>query len=189
MEEVTTKKTKKRKKLPKDVLNIIRTTMRNNIELTHIADNKANVLLSLNALMLTFLVPFIIPYMDIVKQYRLGIPLTILVVTCFITIYIAALVLKPGKFYQNQKEIEQGKLASPFYFGNFYKMSKEKYVAYVDNAISENEVVKNHLTEDLHALGARLGRKMELIRIAFNIFLIGLFTSISIALVLFTFIN
>ena len=189
MEEITTKKVEKGKKLSKDVLNIIRTTMRNNIELIHIADNKANVLLSLNVLMLTFLVPFIIPYVEIVKHYSLGIPLTILVITCFITIYIAALVLKPGKFFENQKDVEEGKEVSPFYFGNFYKISKEKFVSNINNAIIENEVVKNHLAEDLHRMGARLGRKMELIRIAFNIFLIGLFTSISIALGLFMFIG
>ena len=46
-------KKKKKENLEKGLLNIIRTTMRNNIVLTHIADNKANVLLSLNALMIT----------------------------------------------------------------------------------------------------------------------------------------
>lgn len=178
-------RSKKGKKLSKDVLNIIRTTMRNNIDLTHIADNKANVLLSLNALMLTFLVPFVIPYIDTVKEYHFGIPLLMLVMTCFITIYISALVLKPGKFFQNQKDMKEGKVVSPFYFGNFYKMKKESFIAYLNDGIKDNEVIKNHLTEDLHALGVRLGRKMELIRIAFNIFMIGLFSSITVALILF----
>ncbi|MEZ4957629.1 MAG: hypothetical protein R2825_28985 [Saprospiraceae bacterium] len=47
-------KTNKKDKLTKETINIMRTTQRNNVELTHIADNKANVLLSLNAIMLTF---------------------------------------------------------------------------------------------------------------------------------------
>jgi len=153
---------KKNKKLSKDVVNIIRTTMRNSIELTHIADNKANVLLSLNALMLTFLVPFVIPYADVVSKYHFAIPLTILVITCFITIYISALVLKPGKFYINQKNMEEGRSVSPFFFGNFYKMSKEDYRDYVTKAVSEGELVRNHVTDDLHYIGSRLGRKMFL---------------------------
>ena len=94
---------KKNKKLPKDVLNIIRTTMRNNIELTNIADNKANVLLGINALMLTFLVPLLIPHTDVIKHYHLTIPLSILVGSGFITIYLSVLVLKPGKFFINSK--------------------------------------------------------------------------------------
>jgi len=121
MEPQEGKKKKTDKKLTKDLLNIIRTTMRNNIKLTHIADNKANVLLSLNALMITFLVPFTIPYFEIIKAYKLGFPILILILTCFIVIYISVLVLKPGKFFENQKEIQKGKSVSPFFFGGHIK--------------------------------------------------------------------
>ena len=55
MEEEKIKKKKKR--LNKETVNIIRTAMRNNIELTNIADNKASVLLSINTLIITLLVP------------------------------------------------------------------------------------------------------------------------------------
>lgn len=175
------KKPTKKKKLSKDILNIIRTTMRNNIELTHIADNKANVLLSLNALMLTFLIPFAIPYIDAIKRFHLGLPLAILVLTCTIVIYIAALVLKPGKFFAKQKKIEEGRYMSPFFFGNFYKMGLYEYREYITEAVADSELMKDHIAEDLHYIGTRLGRKMTLIRIAFNIFLIGLIITIAIA--------
>lgn len=177
----TIKKKSKNKKLPKDILNVFRTTMRNNIELTHIADNKANVLLSLNALMLTFLIPFAIPYLDAIKKFNLGLPLAILVLTCTIVIYIAALVLKPGKFFAKRKKIEEGRYMSPFFFGNFYKMGLYEYREYIIDAVSDKELMKDHIAEDMHYIGTRLGRKMTLIRIAFNIFLIGLIISIAIA--------
>ena len=77
--------------------------MRNNIELTHIADNKANVLLSLNALMITFLVPFVVPNFESIKEFNLVFPLGLIVITAFVTIYISTLVLKPSKFNQNKK--------------------------------------------------------------------------------------
>jgi len=177
-------KKKKKRELDKGILNIIRTTMRNNIELTHIADNKANVLLSLNALMLTFLIPFAIPYIDFVKEYKLFLPLTVLVVTCFIVIYLSALVLKPGKFFHNQKALQKGKYVSPFFFGNYYQMNKEEFMTYFKNALSKKGLIKSHIAEDLHYIGSRLGRKMTLIRIAFNIFMIGLFISISLSVFL-----
>ena len=69
----------KSKKLPKEALNIIRTTLRNNIELTNIADNKANVLLSLNALMITLLLPLIIPNLALIKELHLYVPLFFLI--------------------------------------------------------------------------------------------------------------
>lgn len=174
---------KKQDKLSKDVLNIIRTTMRNNIELTHIADNKANVLLSLNALMITFLVPFTIPYFETVKEYKLILPLTILVITCFVVIYISALVLKPGKFFERQKEIKKGRVVSPFFFGNYYQMDIEEFREYIKNAVSKEGLVRSHIADDLHYIGSRLGRKMGLIRTAFNIFMIGLFFSIGLAII------
>ena len=179
---------KKQKNFSKDILNIIRTTMRNSIELTHIADNKANVLLSLNALMITFLIPFTIPYFDFVLKYRLAIPLVLLVLTCLITIYITALVLKPGKFSQNHKVLNNGNYVSPFFFGNFYKMNREEFNLYFQGALSKKEMIKGHLADDLHFIGSRLGKKMELIRLAFSIFLVGLIASICLALVcLFTY--
>ena len=174
----------KKKKISKDILNIIRTTMRNNIELTHIADNKANVLLSLNALMITFLVPFILPNFTLIMQYHLGIPLTLLILTCFVTIYISALVLKPGRFDQNVESVNQGHNASPFFFGNFYKMDKDQFSTFIKESLSDTQFIKDHLTEDLHYIGTRLGRKMTLIRTAFNIFMIGFFTSVSLAIIL-----
>lgn len=183
------KKPKKTKKISKDILNIIRTTMRNNIELTHIADNKANVLLSLNALMITFLVPFVVPYFDSIKRFHLLVPLGMLVLTAFITIYISTLVLKPSKFNQNQKLLKKGKYVSPFFFGNFFQMDKKEFSVYIKGALSDNDLIKEHLTEDLHYIGSRLGRKMTLVRLAFNVFILGFFSSISLAIILIFTLN
>lgn len=177
-------KPKKAKKISKDILNIIRTTMRNNIELTHIADNKANVLLSLNALMITFLVPFVVPNFESIKKFHLLFPLGLLVITAFVTIYISTLVLKPAKFDQNRKLLQKGKYVSPFFFGNFYQMNKAEFSIYIKGALSDNDLIKEHLTEDLHYIGSRLGRKMTLVRLAFNVFIIGFFSSITVAIAL-----
>lgn len=179
----------KEKKISKEVLNIIRTTMRNNIELTHIADNKANVLLSLNALMITFLVPFIVPNFVMVQKFNLAVPLTMLVLTAFITIYISTLVLKPSRFNQNQNLVKRGKYVSPFFFGNFFQMNKTEFSEYIKGALSDNKMIKDHLTEDLHYIGTRLGRKMTLVRIAFNVFIVGFFSSISLAIALIFIFN
>ena len=174
----------KKKKLNKETLNIIRTTMRNNIELTHIADNKANVLLSLNALMLTFLFPLALPYFEVMSINHLEYPFILLTITCFTTIYLSALVLKPGRFYSNRSRLEEGSAISPFFFGNFYKMDREGFQQYIKEEIAHPELVQNHVIDDLHYIGARLGEKMSLLRYAFNIFLIGLFSSLTIAAIL-----
>ena len=180
---VSTESEKKPKRIPKNVLNIIRTTMRNNIELTHIADNKANVLLSLNALMLTFLLPMVVGNFNFVMSMKLWPALIVLIVTCLVTIYLSALSLKPGDFKKIEKEKGTDEFSSPFFFGNLYKLTELEFEQLIDEALSKDDVVRRHIIQDLYYLGTRLGEKMSIIRYAFNFFLTGLIVSVVIAAV------
>lgn len=189
MTEETIKERRKGKKLSKNVLNIIRTTMRNNIELTNIADNKANVLLSLNALMLTFLLPIVIANFDFIKSAHLGYSLICFVLTCLVTIYLSALALKPGNFKKLEKERGDEKLRSPFFFANYHKLKVADFEARIDEAFESDDMVRKHIMQDLYYIGARLGEKMDLIKSAFNFFLIGLILSILLAAFPMLFLN
>ena len=153
-------------KLSKQTINIIRTTQRNNIDLTQLADNKANVLLSLNAIMITFLLPLILSNLDVIFQGYLYIPLIFLAITCFSTIYISAIVLKPSKLdeYRASPSNDPDAQFSPFFFGNFYKMEPEEFFEYMNDAVANSELVKDHLAQDLFYIGRRLGYKMDRIR-------------------------
>lgn len=172
-------------KLSKSTVNIMRTTQRNNIELTAIADGKANVLLSLNAIMLTFMIPSISTSMEVIIEEYLYIPLSILAITCFITIYISTLVLKPSKFENFIEGLDPDMKFSPFFFGNFYNMEPTEFFAYLRESAGNEELIRAHLAQDLYYVGKRLGQKMTWIRQAFDIFLIGIFfTLVSTGLVL-----
>ncbi|MBX2877098.1 MAG: hypothetical protein KTR30_33570 [Saprospiraceae bacterium] len=173
------KKPKKKKKLPKEVVNIIRTTQRNNIELTHIADNKANVLLSLNALMITFLLPLVVANTQVILEEQLYIPLIILAATCFVTIYICTIVLKPSNLKNFRDNANKDGRFSPFFFGNFYRMEPQEFFTYIKKTASKPGNVRGHLAEDLYYVGRRLAHKMNYIRIAFTIFISGLFLSLA----------
>jgi len=169
---------KHKSKFGKDVVNVIRTAMRNNIELTNIADNKANVLLTLNALMITLLAPVVINNMDAIKQYDLGIPLAIMVITSCLTIFISVLVLIPRGFGDKKKSIPYSNHGSPFFFGNFYHMKHDDFQEYFKDVVAKSGDLHSHITEDLFYLGTILGQKMTLIKWAFRIFLVGFFASI-----------
>ena len=177
---------KKKNQFAKEMINIMRTTQRNNVERTHIADNKANVLLSLNAIMLTFLIPTVIANVDYIVEKLLYIPLVILAVTCFTTIYISTIVLKPTRFDNLRDEENPTSKHSPFFFGNYYKMKPDEFYSYFENEINKTESITHHLAQDIYYVGRRLGYKMTWIRMAFSIFLIGIFFSLlTTALVFF----
>ncbi len=169
---------KPKNKISKETINVIRTTQRNNVELTQIADNKANVLLSLNAIMLTVLMPSVISNTDLIVKPYLYLPLIILAATCFSTIYISTMVLKPSKFDKPRYFSGQYKNYSPFFFGNIYKMTPNEFFETMDEAFGDKEIIKYSLMQDMYYAGKRLGYKMNWIRRAFDIFLAGILLSI-----------
>ncbi len=184
---VEKKKKKKKKKsgISKQTINIIRTTQRNNIDLTAIADNKANVLLSLNAIIIAALIPIVIANLDIIFAKMFIIPLMVMAVTSFITIYLAAAVLKPSNFDQMRSNEDPIEESSPFFFGNFYEMEAEEYFEFIKSSLSDPKDLKTHLAQDLYYIGKRLGEKMSFVRRAYNIFTVGiLLTLISLGVVI-----
>jgi len=189
METENDKALKARPKLSKNVLNVIRTTMRNNIQLTHIADNKANVLLSLNAIMLTFLLPVIIANFDLIIEKQLGLALIFFVLTCLITIYLSAIALRPGNFKKLEKERGASEFSSPFFFVNYQKMTAVDIESHIDAAIENDDTVRKHIVQDMYFIGSRLGQKMNIVRSAFNIFFTGLILSVLIASFIMLVIN
>ena len=192
-EGLIVKKEKKKKKkkgsgISKQTINIIRTTQRNNIDLTAIADNKANVLLSVNTIIIAALIPIVIANIDIVFDKMLIIPLMVLAVTSFITIYLAAAVLKPSNFDQMRSSKNPDSESSPFFFGNFYQMEAEEYFGFIKSSLNDPKDLKAHLAQDLYYIGKRLGEKMSFVRQAYNIFTVGiLLTLITLGAVIFFF--
>ena len=169
---------------PEMAVNIIRTTLRNNMELTGIADNKANVLLSLNTIMLTIVMPLAWPHREWIIDHYLHIPLIIILITCLITIYYAAKVLQPSNLNQQRAAV----FPSPFFFGNFYKMESQRYYEYLQSGVSSPNQMSAHLAQDLYFLGKRLGRKMSWVRLAFQIFMTGMFLSVITTVIVLFFI-
>ena len=176
---------KKKKGLSKKTINIIRTTLRNNIDLTAIADNKANVLLSLNALMIAAIFPIVLSNIELIKEYYLWLPLLTLAVTCFTTIYYSAQVLKPSDFDRMRESYSGNGEPSPFFFGNFYKNSAPEYFSMIKDSLKDGDDIKSHLAQDLYYIGKRLGEKMSMVRTAYNILITGIFISMIITIAIF----
>lgn len=171
------------KGIKKDSLNIIRTIYRNNIHLTNIADNKANILLSLNSLMITFLIPIVLSNLQIILQENLYIPLITLSGTCIVTIILAAITTRPIEM--GKQDISSGDVVqkSPFFFGNYYKMKIENYMDLLENAIVDPVLTKDYIKLDLYFMGKGLGEKYSKIRTCYNVFISGLLISVAATII------
>ncbi len=173
-----TEKKEKKGKISKEALNVIRTTQRNNIELTNIADNKANMLLSLNGIMISIAVPLILSNADEMVGTYLYIPAIIMSITCFATMYISAMVLRPSNFENFRNSLKDKNTASPFFFGNYFKMKPEEFFLDIKQKLKDTSNLQDYVAQDLFFVGKRLGYKMTWIRAAFTLFIAGIFLTL-----------
>ena len=166
--------------------NVIKTTMRNNVEFTSIADNKANILLTLSSLLFTILIPVVLSNIEIIIDEMLYIPLLMLALTCVISIVMAALVTRPMKL-SGQGFRVSGKLQfSPFFFGNYYNLSEQAYKEHVSEMLETPEMMKQYIMSDLYHIGVGLGKKYSRIRRCYNVFISGILLSVFTAVLVLT---
>ncbi len=159
---------------------LFKTALRNHISLTQIADNKANIMLTLNALILTFALPILFKSSSSSDYtiYSMIITGVVLGVACVISMIYAALATQPGKFKGkfNLDDIQAGK-GSLFFFGNFYNSSLKEYTEGMKTVLAKEEGLDDSAILDLYFLGKSLGRKFHLLRMCYSFFLIGIMVS------------
>ncbi|MCF6133375.1 Pycsar system effector family protein [Flavobacterium wongokense] len=179
----TTTKTKKQKekeeKPDRSIDTMFKITLTNHIRLSEIADSKANILLSVNAIIISIALSTIVPKLDSPGNAHLVIPTFIMVFFSVISIIFAILSTKPkvtsGKF--TRQDIEDKKV-NLLFFGNFFKMPYDEYQWAVNELLKDREYLHNSMTKDLYYLGLVLERKYRLLRITYNIFMIGIIVSV-----------
>jgi len=166
-----------KEKLPgRGVESMFRLTARNQINLSSIADNKANILISINSIVLTVLVSIGIGK---ISDYPvITFPAIVFITTCLITIIFAILSTRPkissGKF---SKEDIHNKKINLLFFGNFYNMKMEEYEWAVKEMMDDQDYLYTSMIKDQYSLGKVISQKYKLLRIAYTVFMIGLILS------------
>lgn len=161
---------------------MFKTALRNHIDLTSIADNKANIMLSVNALIITIVISLVGSKMD--SNGHLILPATVLMITSVISIIYATLATRPikTKGLTDLNTIRTGP-TNLFFYGNFYKMPFQKYKEGVQTVIQDESKLDDSITADLYYLGRALGTKFARLRTCYNVFAIGLtLTAIAFAI-------
>ena len=170
------KKLEKEKLPGRGVESMFRLTARNQITLSSIADNKANILITINSIVLTVLVS---AGMGRISDYPvITIPAIVFLITCLTTIIFAILSTRPkissGKF--TEEDIHNRKV-NLLFFGNFYNMELEEYEWAVKEMLSDQNYLYSSMIRDQYSLGKVISKKYKLLRIAYTIFMVGLIFS------------
>ncbi len=154
-----------------------RVALRNHIKLSDIADTKANILLSVNAIIISVVLANLLSKLD--SNPFLVWPTAIFVVSSTVTMVLAVFATRPnvtrGEF---TKEDVENKTVNLTFFGNFHKMELSQFQWAIDELIKDKDYVYSSLTKDLYFLGKVLDRKYRILRITYTIFVIGIIISV-----------
>jgi hypothetical protein len=166
------KKNKKGQKTGRGVETMFRLTSKNHLDLSNMADNKANIMISINSIILSVIVTVLIRKLE--EYPHLIAPTLIMTVVCLTTIVFAILSTRPnvtkGRF---TREDIHNKKTNLLFFGNFHNMSLEDYEWGMKQMINDPDYIYSSLIRDIYFLGAVLGKKYKMLRIAYTFFMFG----------------
>ncbi len=160
----------------KGSLTMFKTALRNHIDLTQIADNKANIMLSVNALIITIGLPAFSTYLA-GKAYLL-VPGVVFIATSVVSMVFATLATRPIKMsgVTDLTKLKTGR-TNLFFFGNFYRLPRDTFEEAIKKIVSDTEYLDSAFINDLYYLGLALGSKFRYLRICYNIFMVGIILS------------
>lgn len=165
-----------RTKLDRGVETVFRTTAGNHMQLSQMGDGKANILISINSIILSVIISFVITRLDVSRH--LIIPTLMIIVVCVTTIVLAILSTRPkishGTFTPQQIISKEANL---LFFGNFHNMPLAEYKSAVKEMMIDKEFLYESLIMDIYHVGKVLARKYRFTTWAYNVFMFGLIIS------------
>ena len=172
-----TDKIRKDKGGERGVETMFRNVIRTHVEFSGMADNKANIMISVNTLVLTAIIAILARKLD--ANPHLIIPTALITLVSLTTLVIATIVTRPkitsGTF--TKEDIEKKK-ANLLFFGNFYNMDLKNFEWGMRELINDKDYLYGSMIKDFYYLGQVLGHKYKYLRICYNIFMYGLIISV-----------
>lgn len=158
---------------------LYRTTLRNHIKLSDIADTKSNILLSVNAIIISLALSNLIPKLDNPSNHYLIVPTGIFIVFSIVSMVLSISATRPnvtsGTF--TKQDVEK-KRVNLLFFGNFHRMKLSDYESAIKVMLKDKDYIYRSLTKDLYFLGVVLERKYRILRWTYTIFMLGMILSV-----------
>lgn len=171
------KKKKKRGSVKRGISDMYRTSYRTHLDLSGLADNKSNIMISINGVIISIVIASISPKID--SNPWLLIPTAALLLSCLLSMVFAIISARPRVSNEPVTlEDVRANRANILFFGNFYTMSREDYVEGMAELMQDSESLYDNMSRDIHGLGEVLAKKYRLLRISYNVFMVGLILSV-----------
>ncbi len=175
------------KKAERGVETMFRNVMRTHISLSLMADNKANIMISVNTLLLGAIATLLAGKLD--ANPHLIIPTIVLSAVSLTTLTYAVLVTRPtissGTFTRDDIKRKDTNL---LFFGNFFNMNLDDFTWGMTEMMNDKDYLYGSMIKDFYFLGQVLGRKYKRLRICYSIFMFGMIVSV-VLFIIYVLIN
>lgn len=164
-------------------------TFQNQINLIHIADNKANMIISINSIIISIILSItgigaLSQSFEIDKKFVL-IPVAFIIITSLISVVFAIQAARPKlKRPSTYRKAGWENRSSLLFFANISNRTLEEYTKEMDTVLQSKVSIKNQMVIDIFNQGRVLSRKYALLNIAYQIFMYGFIFSVLTFLVM-----
>lgn len=151
---------------------LMRAVQFHHVQLSSMADVKANMLLTMSSVVLTLCLP------QVVKNTHLW-PLYILISFCLVTICLAAYAVMPKlpPSGQSQPDVQDPSF-NVLFFGDFTRLSQAQFENTMQEIMSDPSRAYGAQVREIYLLGAFLAKKKyRFLRLGYIFFIAGLFAS------------
>ena len=157
---------------------MFRSAYRVQMDLTGLADNKANMMISINGIIISIIIASVAPKLD--ANPWLLIPTTIFLVGNLISIIYAILAARPRVSGQpiSLEDLRHSE-GNILFFGNFANMSEAEFMEGMVEMVGDNSIIYESMIRNIYGLGSVLKKKFALLHVAYNTFMAALILGVS----------
>jgi hypothetical protein len=152
---------------------MLRSAYRVQMDLTGLADNKANMMISINGIIISIIIASVAPKLD--ANPWLLIPTVIFLIGTLISIVYAILAARPRV---NTRPISLEDLrhseGNILFFGNFANMPEEEFLEGMIDLVEDKTTLYETMIRNIYGLGSVLKKKFALLQVAYSMFMAAL---------------
>lgn len=182
------KKPKKEPGTARGIETLFRSAYRVQMDLTGLADNKANMMISINSIIISIILAAVAPKLD--ANPWLLLPTLVLLVGNLVSIIYAIQAARPRVFRQaiNLEDLHHS-AGNILFFGNFASLKEDEFTRGMNQIMEEKALVYDTMIRNIYGLGSVLNRKFTLLQAAYTSFMIALVLGVSSFMLVFVWLS
>ncbi len=167
---------------------LFKSSYRVQMDLTSLADNKANMMISINGIIMSIMLASVAPKLD--SNPWLFLPTVLLLIGSMVSMIFAILAARPRVLRHpiTLSDLKNSK-GNILFFGNFANMHPDDFVRGLEEMMHDLPLVYDTMIRNIHGLGSVLNKKFALLQVAYTSFMIALSLGVASFLMVFVWLS